>query len=316
MARALAVLAAVVALGAVGSPGAAVAGALRVEASPERVPQGDFVVVTVQGLPRGRPAGDGQNPGPTGAGGLRGELAGQAFPFYPAPGGDAVALVAVPYHLGPGPYRLVVYAGGAELAVRTLVVVRRTFPVQRLRVSASQEALVTSQDPALVERRRREAAEVEAARATSSPRPLWEGTFVWPLEGPVRVTSDFGLVREVNGRITSRHSGLDLAAPEGTPVRAANSGRVVLAREHLVTGNTVIVDHGWGLFTSYLHLSAVAVEEGQEVRKGAVIGYVGATGFATGPHLHWAAWLPGGFVDPRRLLDPSRWPPAVASLAR
>lgn len=298
-------------------PGAGVGAAWpRVTVAPQEARPGEFVAVVVAGPGVSGTAASGRSgTGSGGLGDLTGELAGQRFAFYDAGDGRAVALVAVSYHLGPGLYPVVVRAAGGELATVSILVGRRDFPVQRLTVSASQEALVRPQDPALVERRRREEAEVEAARSRSSARPLWEGPFIWPLEGPIRITSEFGLVREVNGRVTGRHSGLDLAAPAGTPVRAANSGRVVLAREHLLTGNTVIVDHGWGLFTSYLHLSAMAVREGQTVRKGEVIGHVGATGFATGPHLHWAAWLPGAFVDPRLLLDPSRWPPAAASPA-
>lgn len=300
-----------------GPPGAGAGpGRWRVTVVPQEARPGEFVAVVVA-APRGAGAGAHGASGPAGEGpeGLTGELAGQRFAFYGTGDGRAVALVAVSYHLLPGRYPLVVRAAGAELATLSIQVGRREFPVQRLTVSASQEALVRPQDPALVERRRREEAEVEAARSFPSPRPLWEGPFIWPLEGPIRITSEFGLVREVNGRVTGRHSGLDLAAPAGTPVRAANAGRVVLARDHLLTGNTVIIDHGWGLFTSYLHLSAMAVREGQMVRKGEVIGEVGATGFATGPHLHWAAWLPGAFVDPRLLLDPSRWPPSAASPA-
>lgn len=296
-------------------PAGAASASLRVSVAPQEVRPGEFISVVVSGL---RAYAGASSPGGTASGSLReltGEFAGQRFSFYGAGEGRAAALVAVSYHLGPGQYRVVIRTAGGELVTRSITVRRRDFPVQRLTVSASQEALVRPQDPAVIERRRREEAEVEAARSRSSARPLWDGAFIWPLDGRVRITSEFGLIREVNGHVTGRHSGLDLAAPTGAPVRAANAGRIVLAREHLVTGNTVIIDHGWGVFTSYLHLSSMAVTEGQAVRKGEVIGQVGATGFATGPHLHWAAWLPDAFVDPRLLLDPSRWPPAAASAA-
>ena len=288
----------------------------RVTVEPRVVEPGEFIWVVVSGPGTAGSGGAGAGgEAAAGVGRLTGEFAGQPFALFGDGKERAVALVAVSYHLAPGRYAVVVRAEGAELPVPHPITVRhRDFPVQRLTVSAAQEALVRSEDPAVAERRRREAAEVEAARARSSPRPLWDGAFIWPLEGPIRITSEFGLIREVNGRVSGRHSGLDLAAPSGTPVRAANAGRVVLAREHLVTGNTVLIDHGWGLFTSYLHLSSMAVREGQMVRKGEVIGRVGATGFATGPHLHWAAWLPRAFVDPRLLLDTSRWPPTVTSV--
>ncbi|HEY8424854.1 MAG TPA: M23 family metallopeptidase [Limnochordales bacterium] len=272
---------------------------------PDRVRPGELVTVVVTG------AGVAGEPD-----GWVGELAGQRFGFYPAGQGRMAALVAVSYHQQPGAYPVLVRAPSGREVRLSLPVEPRQFTVQRLTVPPSQEALVRPQDPAVVERRRREAAEVAAARARSSPQPLWDGPFIWPLDGARRITSEFGLVREVNGRITERHSGLDLAAPAGTPVRAANAGRVVLAREHLVTGKTVILDHGWGLFTSYLHLSAMAVQEGELVRKGQVIGHVGSTGFSTGPHLHWAAWVPEAFVDPRLLLEGGRWPPELPSVAK
>lgn len=272
---------------------------------PDRVRPGELVTVVVTG------AGVAGEPD-----GWVGELAGQRFGFYPAGQGRMAALVAVSYHQQPGAYPVLVRAPSGREVRLSLPVEPRQFTVQRLTVPPSQEALVRPQDPAVVERQRREAAEVAAARARSSPQPLWDGPFIWPLDGARRITSEFGLVREVNGRITERHSGLDLAAPAGTPVRAANAGRVVLAREHLVTGKTVILDHGWGLFTSYLHLSAMAVQEGELVRKGQVIGHVGSTGFSTGPHLHWAAWVPEAFVDPRLLLEGGRWPPELPSVAK
>ncbi len=272
---------------------------------PDRVRPGELVTVVVTG------AGVAGEPD-----GWVGELAGQRFGFYPAGQGRLAALVAVSYHQQPGAYPVLVRAPSGREVRLSLPVEPRQFTVQRLTVPPSQEALVRPQDAAVVERQRREAAEVAAARARSSPQPLWDGPFIWPLDGARRITSEFGLVREVNGRITERHSGLDLAAPAGTPVRAANAGRVVLAREHLVTGKTVILDHGWGLFTSYLHLSAMAVQEGELVRKGQVIGHVGSTGFSTGPHLHWAAWVPEAFVDPRLLLEGGRWPPELPSVAK
>ncbi|HEY8497968.1 MAG TPA: M23 family metallopeptidase [Limnochordales bacterium] len=293
------VLAAVL-LGGGGRAGSAPA-SWSLSVAPEEVGPGEFVAATLAGPAlRGGPEG------------WSGELAGQRFGFYPAGPDRAVALVALAYHLRPGTYTLTVQGPGGERAERAVKVHPRAYPLQRLTVPPSKEALVRPQDPATARRLQQEQAAVDAARARSSPRPLWEGAFVWPLEGPLRITSEFGLIREINGRITERHSGLDLAAPAGTPVRAANAGQVVLARALLATGNTVIVDHGWGLFTSYLHLRTMVVHEGQTVRKGQLLGEVGATGFATGPHLHWAAWLPGGFVDPRLLLEAARWPPALS----
>ncbi len=241
---------------------------------------------------------------------LQGELAKEAFKFYRYQGA-ALALVAVSYHVAPGTYPVQVQTATGATLRREISVRPREFPVEHLRVPPALEQRIRPDDPAAQERLRREQRELEQARMGSSPSPLWDGPFVWPVR-PVRVTSEFGLVRVVNGRPAGRHSGLDLAAPSGTPVVAANAGRVALARWYMATGGTILLDHGWGLFTSYLHLEAMEVAEGQPVRPGQLIGRVGATGFATGPHLHWSAWLPGGYVDPRALVDPQLWPPVRA----
>ncbi|WP_324718179.1 M23 family metallopeptidase [Carboxydochorda subterranea] len=291
----LAVLAAVLWAGWQVAGGRATPG-VRLRLAPREATPGQWVMVRVEGAKAHR---------------LAGEWAGRSFPFYDDGAQGAVALVAVSYFVQPGKHPLVVREDGKEVAAAEVPVRPRAFPVQRLRVDPGKEALIRPQDPADVARRRREDEEVARARSRSNPRPLWQGPFVWPLARPYRLTSEFGLVREVNGAPSGRHSGLDLAAPEGTPVHAPNGGRVVLARDHLATGKTVILDHGWGLFTSYLHLSSIRVREGAFVSKGEILGTVGATGFATGPHLHWAAYLPGGYVDPRSLME--RWPPESSS---
>ncbi|MGH7819773.1 MAG: M23 family metallopeptidase, partial [Candidatus Binatia bacterium] len=126
------------------------------------------------------------------------------------------------------------------------------------------------------------------------------GPFVMPAEGPAG--SPFGLRRFFNGEPRSPHAGIDIKAPSGAPVHAANRGRVALADELFFTGKTVVLDHGLGLFTLYVHLSEIAVEPEAIVEKGARVGRVGATGRATGPHLHFAARIGEARVDPEALL--------------
>jgi murein DD-endopeptidase MepM/ murein hydrolase activator NlpD len=142
---------------------------------------------------------------------------------------------------------------------------------------------------------------VGPAKATTAPEPLWEGVFIQPVEG--RISTEFGQVRYTNGKYTSRHSALDISAPSGTPVKAAAAGRVVFADELIVSGNTVIIDHGLWLFTTYCHMSVIGVEPGDMVNAGDIIGEVGSTGYATGPHLHYAASIKSARVDPDLLKE-------------
>lgn len=130
--------------------------------------------------------------------------------------------------------------------------------------------------------------------------PLWQEGFIPPLKG--RISEEFALLRIINGQYESFHSGVDIAAPRGTPVRTANRGKVVLAAPLLLEGNTVIINHGLGLFSLSCHLDRISTKEGEMVEKGEVIGTVGATGRATGPHLHWAIRLRNKRISPDSLL--------------
>jgi hypothetical protein len=134
-------------------------------------------------------------------------------------------------------------------------------------------------------------AEIERKRlreifATVTPEKLWQGAFRVPLDG-VKTGGNFGKRRVLNGQPGSPHSGVDFPAPTGTPVLAAQRGRVVLAEPLYFSGNTVLVDHGLGIYTLYGHFSEIDVKPGDLVETGALLGKVGATGRVTGPHLHW-----------------------------
>jgi murein DD-endopeptidase MepM/ murein hydrolase activator NlpD len=134
----------------------------------------------------------------------------------------------------------------------------------------------------------------------SSEAQLWRGPFLSPVREPV--TEQFGVRRIFNGELKTEHLGLDFHAARGTRVQAANSGRVILARRLFFEGNCVIVDHGEGLMTLYMHLSKFKVRKGQRVRRGQLLGLSGATGRATGPHLHLAVRWEGVYLDPAKLL--------------
>jgi murein DD-endopeptidase MepM/ murein hydrolase activator NlpD len=127
-----------------------------------------------------------------------------------------------------------------------------------------------------------------------------EGVFIIPSEG--EANPNFGEKRIFNNQPRSPHSGVDISSPFGASVRASNSGRIVLAKNLYFSGNTVIIDHGLGVFTSYLHFSKILAKRGEMVRKGDVIGEIGATGRVTGPHLHWGVKVSGSRIDPFSLL--------------
>jgi hypothetical protein len=132
------------------------------------------------------------------------------------------------------------------------------------------------------------------------PAPEWSGDFLAPVG--FMVSDSFGTRRVFNGKLESVHRGLDFRVKSGSPVLAANSGEVVLARDMFYEGNCVIIDHGAGFMTLYMHLSRFEVAEGQRVTKGQEIGLSGATGRATGPHLHLGVRWEGAYLDPASLL--------------
>jgi murein DD-endopeptidase MepM/ murein hydrolase activator NlpD len=150
-----------------------------------------------------------------------------------------------------------------------------------------------------------EAAEVRALRQTPSRENFFAQPMIWPAHGPI--SGVFGSQSILNGVPRAPHLGLDIAAPEGAPVVAPAGGIVRLATMLFLTGNTVLLDHGYGLFTSYAHLSRIDVAPGQRIARGDAIGAVGATGRVTGPHLHWGMeWF-------EIRLDPALAVPPVAS---
>ncbi|HBH11871.1 MAG TPA: hypothetical protein DDX29_01925 [Clostridiales bacterium] len=145
---------------------------------------------------------------------------------------------------------------------------------------------------------------VQTARSTSTLKKLWEGEFNLPVKDSYVLTTDYGEIRYVNDQITSsRHSGLDLAAPTGTEIYACNSGNVVLSEYLILTGNTIIIDHGMGVFTSYYHMDTLSSQEGDFVNKGDFVGTMGSTGFSTGPHLHWSISIYNTYVNTWQVLE-------------
>ncbi len=169
------------------------------------------------------------------------------------------------------------------------------------RIDGVPQPMVTP-DEAALERIHADAARVRAARDTESDLEGWREALIWPVIGTV--TGVYGSRRVLNGEPRRPHFGIDIAAPAGTPVRAAAPGRVSLAEALYLSGGTVVLDHGLGLSSSYLHLDAIAVRPGDMVGQGDVLGTVGATGRATGAHLDWRLNWYRTRLDPERAAGP------------
>ncbi|KAF1715362.1 peptidase M23 [Pseudoxanthomonas sangjuensis] len=187
--------------------------------------------------------------------------------------------------------------GGSESA--SIVVTPRDWPVEQVR---GVPPATVNPPPAIAARIAREQAQVVAARGRDDDRTDFVQTFIWPVQG--RISGRFGNQRVYNGTPKSPHSGMDIAAPNGTPVKAPAAGVVTFAAPDLyLTGGTLLIDHGFGVSSNFLHLSRLDVKVGDRVEQGQVIGAVGATGRATGPHLHWGMNWFDVRIDPLLVLE-------------
>ena len=196
------------------------------------------------------------------------------------------ALVGVDLEKPAGKYDFAVSAkaasGSPVSCTASITVTVGKFPTERLKVAPN----FVEPNPEQLAKAEEDRKKLRELFATVTPEKLWTGRFRIPLDG-VTTGGNFGRRRVLNGQPGSPHSGVDFPAPTGTPVYAAQAGRVVLAEPLYFSGNTVLVDHGLGVYTLYGHFSEIAVKPGDLVDTGAVLGKVGATGRVTGPHLHW-----------------------------
>jgi murein DD-endopeptidase MepM/ murein hydrolase activator NlpD len=221
-----------------------------------------------------------------------------------------LAILGIGLSIEPGEYHVAVQELGGGEQKLPFTVKAKTYAVQQLKVSPSQVNLSPENEA-------RVAGEQEKVRAAldsfSSAAPA-----TLRLEQPVpgRRSSSFGLRRMFNGESRNPHSGMDIAAPTGTPIKAPLAGRVVDVGTYFFNGNNVVIDHGQGLLTMYCHLSKIRVEVGQQLKRGEVLGDVGATGRVTGPHLHWGVSLNGAMVDPALFLPPPPPPPKNPPVAK
>lgn len=196
-----------------------------------------------------------------------------------------------------GTVTLEVSEPGMDTVRRTLTIAPRDYDIER--IEGLPPATVTP-PPEVLERIRREAGLVRQARARRDDRTDWATGFAWPASG--RLSGFYGSQRVLNGEPRRPHFGVDVAAPEGTPVTAPAPGFVTLAEPDLYySGGTLIIDHGQGLTSTFLHLSEILTAPGERVEQGELVGRIGATGRATGPHLDWRMNWFDKRVDPQPL---------------
>ncbi|WP_421148502.1 peptidoglycan DD-metalloendopeptidase family protein [Aeromonas dhakensis] len=200
-----------------------------------------------------------------------------------------IAIVGIPLKSQPGPHQLQV-SDGRPLG---FTVGSKHYREQHIKLKNGRQVNPLAEDMARINR---ELAEQTRAYQTFSPAQPSNLLFDKPVEGPL--SSPFGLRRFFNGEERNPHSGLDFAVGAGTPIKAPAAGKVILIGNYFFNGNTVFVDHGQGLISMFCHMSKVDVKLGQSLPRGGIVGRVGATGRATGPHMHWNVSLNDARVDP------------------
>jgi murein DD-endopeptidase MepM/ murein hydrolase activator NlpD len=208
----------------------------------------------------------------------------RTVPVFPDPAGGYLGLIPVPVALTPGPHQIhLLDNAGAVTATASIRVTDAHFPRQNIHATKEMEALKPLPG---------EAEAIHEVEQALTPTRYWQQPFRTPTAGCM--SSPFGVSRYHNGKFTGNyHRGVDIRAAEGQPVHATAAGEVKIGTMYRLHGGTVAIDHGQGVVSVYIHLSRIAVHDGQRVNAGDVVGYVGHTGFATGPHLHWGLYVNG-----------------------
>ena len=198
-----------------------------------------------------------------------------------------------------GPLQVQVRRPDGSSETASITVSARDWPVERVNGVPPK---TVNPPPAIAERIKREQAQVTESRKRDDARTDFTQTFLWPVQG--RISGRFGNARVYNGQPGSGHSGMDIAVPTGTPVKAPAAGIVTFANPDLyLTGGTLVLDHGFGISSNFLHLSRIDVKVGERIEQGQTIAAVGATGRATGPHLHWGMNWFDVRIDPLLVLE-------------
>ena len=235
---------------------------------------------------------------------VKGTFLSRTIPFFrefrPGEPSGYIGLLGIDMQDDPGTYELAVEVKQGEKAKQlsfNILVAKEKFTVEHLNLPKEKVDL----DEKAVARWKAEQQLVQQALEENSRLKLWHSNFVEPVNG--KRTGIFGSVRIMNGKPRNPHNGEDIGAPMGADVAATNDGIVRVTVDHIFSGKGVFVDHGLGFYSMYFHLSEILVKDGDLVTAGQIIGKVGATGRATGPHLHWGVKLNGARVNPYSLLD-------------
>jgi murein DD-endopeptidase MepM/ murein hydrolase activator NlpD len=214
--------------------------------------------------------------------------------------GKPTALVGVDLNKKPGTYQIVVYLSDGVSVEKTISVGAREKVEAPLGIPDKLGGNTPTAAKQVVNTLALENQSIYSVRAFG--RALWTEDFKWPISQPIVVTDSYGYSRQTVG-YSITHKGTDFRAKEGTVVSAMNRGIVRIARTYQIYGKTVIIDHGLGLHTVYMHLSRIKVNEGELVKAGQLIGLSGKTGYAESPHLHLSVWISGVSIDPMKFME-------------
>lgn len=228
-------------------------------------------------------------------------LGDQSIPVFKYQGKPA-AFLAIDLHKKPGPYEVALVANDGRKTVATIEVKERILPVSDFDIPESFGGNTPAGEKELTSNLETDTTTLNAVTAVVSPEKLWDGAFRHPLDGPVVVTDTYGYSRQTGNAVIS-HNGTDFRAAVGTPVYAMNAGKVAFAGTFRNYGNTVIIDHGLGVMTMYMHLSELKTESGTPVEKSDLVALSGNTGYSLGPHLHLSVRIYGYSIDPIKFLE-------------
>jgi len=254
-----------------------------VSLSATELEQGDTLIITAENVPEG--------------GKITGKFNSKSFDFFPVEAeGKWIALLGIDAKKAPGAYSLSVFLSGKSKLEETIKVKKKDFYITKIVITLELEEKDLTSSNISETIATKDGVIIYEVLGKYNPTIYFNSSFIYPLDEIINVGA-FGNIRK-DGDVTIQHLGVDLDAVEGTPVYAVNDGKVALVEQLTVYGNTIIIDHGLGIYSLYLHLSKFKVSEGEILEKGELIGLSGNTGWSVGPHLHLSIKLNGASVDP------------------